>query len=75
MTLEGKAFPRQGYTIHIDGGTVGTVTSGTFSPTLEKGIAMGYVAASCAKPGTEVSVAIRGKQVPATVVSLPFVKK
>jgi aminomethyltransferase len=75
MTLADRAFPRQGYSIHVDGDTVGTVTSGTFSPTLEMGIGMGYVTASCAKPGTQLSIAIRGKDIPATVVTPPFVKR
>jgi aminomethyltransferase len=74
MTLDDKAFPRQGYAIHHNGETVGAVTSGTFSPTLAKGIGMGYVAVSSAAPGTELGIAIRGKQVPARVVTLPFVK-
>jgi aminomethyltransferase len=74
MTLDDKAFPRQGYDITADGVTVGNVTSGTFSPTLGRGIAMGYVTVPCAKPGTALDITIRGRQVPATVVPLPFVK-
>jgi aminomethyltransferase len=74
MTLDDKAFPRQGYPVHHNGQAVGAVTSGTFSPTLGRGIGMGYVPLSCAAPGTELEIAIRGKQVPATVATLPFVK-
>ena len=73
--LDDRAFPRQGYPIHAGGTTVGTVTSGTYSPTLGKGIGMGYVAASHVRPGTAVRIAIRAKDVPATVVPLPFVKR
>jgi aminomethyltransferase len=43
LTLEGRAFPRHGYDIAVDGKVCGHVTSGTVSPMLEKGIAMGYV--------------------------------
>ncbi len=75
FTLSGKAFPRHGYAIHANGTKVGDVTSGTFSPILDKGIGMGYVAAEYAKPGAEVAVVIRGQEVPATVTTLPFIKK
>lgn len=75
FALEGKAFPRQGYPIQADGAAVGTVTSGTFSPTLGKGIGMGYVTTPHARPGAPLGIAIRGAQIPATVVPLPFVKK
>jgi aminomethyltransferase len=70
-----KAFPRHGYPIGADGGIVGTVTSGTFSPTLEKGIGMGYVPAELAHEGASLQVMIRNKPVPANVVALPFIKK
>ena len=51
------------------------MTSGTFSPTLEKTIAMAYVRAGFAEPGTDVEVEIRGKRESATVVTLPFYKR
>jgi len=73
--LREKAVPRQHYSLHADGRRVGTVTSGTFSPTLENGIGMGYVESGYAKPGTEISVGVRGREFRATVVSLPFVKR
>jgi len=75
FTLADKAFPRQGYPIYSNGSAIGSVTSGTFSPILDKGIGLGYVAIECARPGTHIHVAIRNRQVPATVVSLPFVGK
>jgi len=75
FTFEDRAFPRHGYTIHCNGSAVGAVTSGTFSPTLEKGIGMGYVPIEFAQAGSVIHVAIRNKQIPATVVKLPFIKK
>ena len=75
FTLGDKAFPRQGYPLHADGSTTGAVTSGTFSPTLDKGIGMGYVNVADAKAGKPISVVIREKEIPATIVPLPFIKK
>lgn len=70
-----RAIPRQHYDIVSDGRTIGEVTSGTSSPTLGKGIGMGYVETPYAKAGAEISVMVRDKAVPATVVKTPFVKK
>jgi len=75
FSLNDRAFPRHGYEIQLDGKRVGTVTSGTFSPVLEKGIGMGYVDAALAAPGTALDIVVRGRAIPATVVRLPFVKK
>lgn len=75
FTVNDKAFPRHGYPIQVGGAAVGTVTSGTFSPTLERGIGMGYVPFSSSATGSMIDVMIRNRPVPATVVSLPFVKK
>jgi aminomethyltransferase len=75
FTLNDKAFPRQGYALEAGGHQTGIVTSGTFSPILDKGIGMGYVAMEHSKPGTAIAVIIRNKPVPATVVMLPFIKK
>ena len=52
-----------------------TVTSGSYAPTLEKSIAMGYVPAAFAKPQAALDVDIRGTMTPAKVVALPFYKK
>lgn len=54
---------------------IGEVTSGTFSPTFQKSIAMAYVDAAFAEPGTRLEVDIRGKRESATVVPLPFYKR
>lgn len=73
--LEDKAVPRHGYSIQHDASTVGTVTSGTFSPTLGQGIGLGYVAMEHAKTGGGLSIAIRNREVPAVITELPFVRK
>ena len=56
-------------------GPIGTVTSGTMSPTLGKAIAMAYVPPDDAAPGTMLAVEIRGAPVAAEVVPLPFYKR
>jgi aminomethyltransferase len=53
--------------------SVGIITSGTFSPTLKKPIAMGYVDVAQSKIGTEVFVEVRGKRIKAEVTKMPFV--
>lgn len=73
--LADRAFPRQGYAILSNGSSIGTVTSGTFSPTLDRGIGMGYVDTEHAKAGTDIQVSIRNRSIPGCVVSLPFIKK
>lgn len=72
--LDGKGFPRHGYKI-FKGSEIGHVTSGTFSPMLEKGIGMGYVASHAAKIGTPIDIEIRGKRTPAVIIKPPFYKK
>jgi aminomethyltransferase len=73
FTLGEKAFPRQGYPIRSNGSTDGVVTSGSFSPTLDKAIGMGYVGIEHAKVGTPISIMIRNKEVPGTVAAIPFI--
>jgi aminomethyltransferase len=71
---EGRAPAREGTEIRATDGTViGKVTSGGFGPTIEGPIAMGYVDRSHAAPGTPVVLIVREKELPANVVSLPFV--
>jgi len=72
---EERAFPRHGYEIHDNLAPVGTVTSGTVSPILEKGIGMGYVRSDIAQAGTPVAVLIRGKSVVGKIVKMPFIQK
>ena len=70
----GRAPAREGVEIQIDGARVGTITSGGFGPSVEKPVAMGYVAATHTEPGTKVDLIIRGKAHPAEVAALPFVQ-
>jgi aminomethyltransferase len=65
--------PRPNLPILSDGRHVGAVTSGTFSPTLKKNIALGYVPTDLSQKGQRVEVELRGKQVAAKIVALPFV--
>ena len=70
----GRAPAREGVEIQIDGTHVGTVTSGGFGPSVEKPVAMGYVASAHTEPGTKIDLIIRGKAHPAEVCALPFVQ-
>jgi aminomethyltransferase len=65
--------PRHGYPVLHDGALVGTVASGSFSPTLSHGIATAYVPAELASSGTRLQVEIRRKTVDAVVAKPPFV--
>ncbi|HPG84087.1 MAG TPA: glycine cleavage system aminomethyltransferase GcvT [bacterium] len=73
--MPGRAFPRHGYAIYSGGERVGVVTSGTFSPSLEKGIGTGYVPVELAAVGTPLEIEIRNSRMPATVCETPFYKK
>jgi aminomethyltransferase len=75
LELAGKRIARDGSAIARDGRPVGRVTSGTFSPTLQKVVAMAYVEPACAALGTELQVDVRGKMETARVVSLPFYRR
>src|SRR3990170_8538621 len=75
LITEEKAFPRKGYEITSAGKKVGTLTSGTVSPILDKAIALGYVETQFSAENTELNFLIRGKEIPAKVTKLPFVKK
>lgn len=72
--MQERAIPRHGYPILVDGAVMGEVTSGTQSPTLGKGIGMGYIRRPHTKFGTEIEIEIRGKGTKAVVVKPPFVK-
>jgi len=74
MMCEGRGIPRHGYAIRSGGDRVGSVTSGTMSPLLRNGIAMGYVPLSMSKQGTKVGIEVRETVVPAEIVKPPFVK-
>ena len=72
IRLIGKGFPRPGYGILSDGEMVGSLTSGTVSPSLGFGIAMGYVPTELASPETPLQVDVRGRPVDAVVQRPPF---
>ena len=74
LEVEGRQPPRQGYPVLVDAKPVGEVTSGNFSPTLERGIALVFLPPHV-EPGADVEVDLRGRPVPARVVKLPFVAK
>jgi aminomethyltransferase len=74
MVLEGRQPPREGYVVRVDGKPAGEVTSGNFSPMLERGIALGFVPPDVG-PGAAVEVDLRGKAAPGKVVKLPFLEK
>ncbi|OGC76965.1 MAG: glycine cleavage system protein T [candidate division Zixibacteria bacterium RBG_16_50_21] len=69
-----KAFPRQHYPIHKNGDKIGEVTSGVFSPSLEKGIGLGYVPTQHSEIGSTFEIQIRDKFYPAQTVKAPFWK-
>ena len=73
--LDERGIPRLGYDI-VDGNgnTIGIVTSGTMSPSINKGIGMGYVPVSLSEAGSKIYIQIRKNAVSATVVKLPFYK-
>lgn len=70
-----RAIPRHGASIFGEGGQIGSVTSGTFSPTLQRPIGMGYVQKDWAVPGREIEAEARGRRIPARVVRLPFYRR
>ncbi|GAB3201925.1 aminomethyltransferase [Pontibacter aydingkolensis] len=71
-----KAIPRAHYEIVNAGGEqIGEVTSGTMSPSMGKGVGLGYVTTEFSKPGSEIFVRVRNKDMKAQVVKLPILKK
>jgi aminomethyltransferase len=73
--MDGKRVPREGYAVFSGDESVGRVTSGTFSPSLDRPIAMGYVRRDLAEPGREVTIDIRGSREPARSAKLPFYRR
>ena len=74
--LDDRGIPRQGYDIvDTNGKTIGNVTSGTMSPSLGKGIGLGYVPKVFADVDSKIHIQIRKKAIPATIVKLPFYKQ
>lgn len=75
IKMDGPGIPRPGYPLWDDGNPLGQVTSGTQSPTLGVGIALGYVPPASAVTGATLAVEIRGRRVRARVVERPFYHK
>ncbi len=75
LKLPGRSAPRAGYILSRDGAPVGSVTSGSYSPTLDTSIGMGYVFVRYAEPGTLLDLDIRGRTATVEVVPLPFYKR
>ena len=74
LEVEGRRPPRADQAVLADGDPIGTVTSGNYSPTLERGIALAFLPPETAE-GAEVTVDLRGTEVPARVVALPFYRR
>jgi aminomethyltransferase len=72
LELKERGIPRQGYKVLHKGEEVGAITSGTFSPTLGKPLAMALVNRSVPKDATDLAIDIRGRAVPAEKVKMPF---
>lgn len=75
LLMKDRGFARHGYELtNTEGHPIGVVTSGSISPVLNVGIAMGYVATAYAKPGTSICVKVRDRLLSAEVVKMPFRK-
>ena len=73
---EGKIIAREGVKVFSDDGNeIGSITSGTFGPSVNRPIAMGYVKLNFSKPGTRVFLEVRRKKHDAKISELPFYKK
>jgi aminomethyltransferase len=75
LVLAGRRIAREGTPVLAGQVTIGEVTSGTFSPTLEQPIAMAYVAREAAQVGSHVELMVRGQSESATIVELPFYRR
>jgi aminomethyltransferase len=75
FVLKERGFPRHGYEVRGNGQGAGEVTSGTVSPSLDKGVGLAYLASELSKPGTAIEIMVRDKPVPAEVTRPPFYKE
>ena len=74
VIVEGRQPLRDGGEVLVEGDSVGTLTSGNFSPVLQRGIGMGLLLSGL-EAGTPVTVMLRGREIDAEVTALPFVRK
>lgn len=75
LELLERGIPREGYRIYLSGKEIGYVSSGTYSYTLEKGIALCFVDINLRKENLEVEMEVRGKRLRALLRSYPFLRK
>jgi aminomethyltransferase len=73
--MTGRGIARHGYKVMSGGREIGLVTSGTFSPTLNKAVGLAFIDIGFAALDTGISIAIRDTVSPAKVVKLPFYKR
>jgi aminomethyltransferase len=75
IEMQDRAIPRPHYAVACDGRAIGELRSGTFSPTLNRGIGLGYVESGNARVGTDVDVIVRDTPHPARIVKKPMYKR
>jgi aminomethyltransferase len=75
LEMTGRGIARHGYKVFKGGKKIGVVTSGTFSPTLNKAIGMAFIDIDFSAPDTSIEIAIRDTMTPAKIVKLPFYKR
>ena len=75
FVLTGRGVPRAEYPVVYEGRRIGTVTTGSYAPTLEKNMGLALVEAEFAKTGEQFVIEIRGKEIPAEVIQKPFYKR
>jgi aminomethyltransferase len=75
LEMSGRGIARHGYKVFHGGKEIGIVTSGTFTPTVNKAIGLAFVEINCSAPDTQIDIAIRDSLSPAKVVKTPFYKR
>ncbi len=73
--VEGRGIAREGHAVLRGEQPVGQVTSGTFSPSFEKALGLAYVPVEMAEPGSELTLQVRSRRLPARVVETPFYRR
>lgn len=72
LLLEGRMAARAGAEVYLNDQLIGTVTSGLFSPSLNRAVALAYVRQDCSRSGTQLEIAARGRRLPVLTVDLPL---
>ncbi len=75
IEMTGRGIARHGYNVFCGGKEIGIVTSGTFSPTLNKAIGLAFIDIHYSEPDTKIDIAIRDTMAGAKVVKIPFYKR